>query len=38
MIIVVGGGVAGASLAIALGRAGRSVQLFEAQAFPRDKP
>ena len=32
-IIVVGGGVAGASLAIALGRAGHAVELFDAQTF-----
>jgi 2-polyprenyl-6-methoxyphenol hydroxylase-like FAD-dependent oxidoreductase len=38
VIIVVGGGVAGASLAISLGRSGREVQLFDAQTFPRDKP
>lgn len=38
MIVVVGGGVAGASLAIALGRSGRAVELFDAQRFPRDKP
>ena len=38
MILIVGGGVAGASLAIALGRAGHAVELFDAQTFPRDKP
>ena len=37
-VIVVGGGVAGASLAAWLGRRGCSVELFEAQTFPRDKP
>ena len=37
-IVIAGGGVAGASLAIALGRGGLAVQLFEAQTFPRDKP
>ena len=37
-VVIVGGGIAGTSLAIALGRAGRSVQLFDAQTFPRDKP
>jgi menaquinone-9 beta-reductase len=37
-IVIVGGGVAGASLAIALGRAGLAVELFDAQTFPRDKP
>ena len=38
MIIIVGGGMAGASLAIALGQAGQTVELFDAQTFPRDKP
>jgi 2-polyprenyl-6-methoxyphenol hydroxylase-like FAD-dependent oxidoreductase len=38
MIVIVGGGIAGASLAIALGRAGREVELFDAHTFPRDKP
>ncbi|HET9270105.1 MAG TPA: NAD(P)/FAD-dependent oxidoreductase [Vicinamibacterales bacterium] len=38
MILIVGGGMAGASLAIALGRAGHAVELFDAQTFPRDKP
>lgn len=37
-VVIVGGGVAGASLAIALGRSGREVQLFDAHTFPRDKP
>jgi 2-polyprenyl-6-methoxyphenol hydroxylase-like FAD-dependent oxidoreductase len=37
-VIVVGAGVAGASLAIALGRAGHMVTLFDAHTFPRDKP
>jgi 2-polyprenyl-6-methoxyphenol hydroxylase-like FAD-dependent oxidoreductase len=38
VILVVGGGIAGASLAIALGRGGVAVELFDAQTFPRDKP
>jgi flavin-dependent dehydrogenase len=38
MIIIVGGGIAGASLAIALGHAGQTVKLLDAQTFPRDKP
>ena len=38
MIVIVGGGIAGASLATALGRAGETVELFDAQTFPRDKP
>ena len=37
-VAIVGGGIAGASLAIALGRRGCSVELFEARTFPRDKP
>jgi menaquinone-9 beta-reductase len=37
-VVIVGGGVAGSSLAIALGRAGHAVALFDAQIFPRDKP
>ena len=37
-IVIVGAGIAGASLAITLGRAGREVALFDAQPFPRDKP
>jgi menaquinone-9 beta-reductase len=37
-VIVVGGGIAGASLAISLGRLGCDVELFEARTFPRDKP
>jgi 2-polyprenyl-6-methoxyphenol hydroxylase-like FAD-dependent oxidoreductase len=37
-VIVVGGGIAGASLAISLGRRGCNVELFEAETFPRDKP
>jgi flavin-dependent dehydrogenase len=37
-MVIVGGGVAGSSLAIALGRAGQTVALFDAQIFPRDKP
>ncbi len=36
-VLIAGGGVAGASLAIMLGRAGCSVELFEQGAFPREK-
>jgi menaquinone-9 beta-reductase len=36
-VIVVGGGVAGSSLAILLGRAGVGVELYEQHVFPRDK-
>lgn len=37
-VVIAGGGIAGASLAIFLGRAGVSVDLFEASQFPREKP
>jgi len=37
-VIIVGAGVAGTSLAIAIGRAGSAVELYEARTFPRDKP
>ncbi|HZI79111.1 MAG TPA: FAD-dependent monooxygenase [Vicinamibacterales bacterium] len=37
-VVIVGGGIAGASLATALGRHGHAVELFDAQTFPRDKP
>lgn len=37
-VIVVGGGPAGASLAIALGRRGIDVELYDQASFPRDKP
>jgi menaquinone-9 beta-reductase len=37
-VLIVGGGIAGSSLAIWLARQGRSVELFEAQTFPREKP
>ena len=36
-VIICGGGVAGSSLAILLGRAGLEVELLEQQRFPRDK-
>ncbi len=36
-VVIAGGGVAGASLAIMLGRAGFSVELFEQSTFPREK-
>jgi menaquinone-9 beta-reductase len=36
-VIVCGGGVAGSSLAILLGRAGLSVEIFEQHRFPREK-
>jgi flavin-dependent dehydrogenase len=37
-VIVVGGGLAGATLALLLGRRGVRVSLFEQHRFPRDKP
>ncbi len=37
-VLIVGGGIAGSSLAIQLGRRGFSVELFERGCFPREKP
>jgi len=37
-VLIAGGGIAGASLAIHLGRAGLRVELFERAQFPREKP
>ena len=37
-VLIAGGGVAGSTLAILLGRAGLRVGLFERDAFPREKP
>jgi flavin-dependent dehydrogenase len=37
-VLIAGAGPAGASLAIMLGRAGLSVDLFDARHFPREKP
>jgi menaquinone-9 beta-reductase len=37
-VIIVGAGPAGASLAVALGRQGLEVELYEQATFPRDKP
>jgi 2-polyprenyl-6-methoxyphenol hydroxylase-like FAD-dependent oxidoreductase len=37
-VVVAGGGPAGATLALLLGRAGLTVDLFEAKRFPREKP
>jgi 2-polyprenyl-6-methoxyphenol hydroxylase-like FAD-dependent oxidoreductase len=36
-VLIVGGGVAGTSLAILLGRQGIAVELFESRHFPREK-
>jgi len=37
-VVVAGGGPAGATLAILLGRAGLRVDVFDARRFPREKP
>jgi flavin-dependent dehydrogenase len=37
-VLIAGGGVAGSSLAVMLGRAGVEVELFERGTFPREKP
>lgn len=37
-VLIAGGGIAGASLAIMLGRCGLAVELFERATFPREKP
>jgi 2-polyprenyl-6-methoxyphenol hydroxylase-like FAD-dependent oxidoreductase len=37
-VAIAGAGPAGASLAIMLGRAGLSVELYDARRFPREKP
>ena len=37
-VLIVGGGIAGSSLAIMLGRSGFAVRLFEKALFPREKP
>jgi len=37
-VLIAGGGVAGSSLAIMLGRRGLEVELFERARFPREKP
>lgn len=37
-VIIVGAGPAGASLAVALGRRGFEVELYDRATFPRDKP
>jgi flavin-dependent dehydrogenase len=36
-VLIAGGGIAGSALAIMLGRAGLTVELFERQHFPREK-
>lgn len=37
-VLIAGGGVGGASLAILLGRQGIEVELFERRSFPQEKP
>ncbi len=37
-VVIAGGGPAGATLAMLLGRAGLRVELYEAKTFPREKP
>jgi menaquinone-9 beta-reductase len=37
-VVIAGGGPAGATLAVLLGRAGLRVDVFEARRFPREKP
>jgi menaquinone-9 beta-reductase len=37
-VLIAGAGIAGSTLAILLGRAGFSVDLFERSTFPREKP
>lgn len=37
-VLIAGGGVAGSTLAILLGRRGFRVELFEKEKFPREKP
>jgi flavin-dependent dehydrogenase len=37
-VLIAGGGLAGSTMAILLGRAGLRVELFERGAFPREKP
>lgn len=37
-VLIAGGGIAGSSLAIMLGRKGFAVQLFERAQYPREKP
>src|SRR5258708_23320140 len=37
-VLICGGGVAGSTLAILLGRRGMQVELFERGHFPREKP
>ena len=37
-VVIAGGGPAGASLAVMLGRAGLTVELYDSHRFPREKP
>jgi len=37
-VVIAGAGPAGASLAVMLGRAGLSVEVYDTHRFPREKP
>ena len=37
-VLIAGGGIAGSTLAVLLGRAGLRVALYEERRFPREKP
>jgi flavin-dependent dehydrogenase len=37
-VLIAGGGIAGTSLAVLLGRAGLRVEIYEERRFPREKP
>jgi 2-polyprenyl-6-methoxyphenol hydroxylase-like FAD-dependent oxidoreductase len=37
-VVIAGGGIAGSALAILLGRAGFTVEIFESGKFPKEKP
>ena len=37
-VLIAGGGIAGSTLAVLLGRAGLRVELYEERRFPREKP
>ena len=37
-VLIAGGGIAGATLAVLLGRAGLRVEIYEERRFPREKP
>ena len=37
-VLIAGGGIAGASLAVLLGRSGLRVEMFDQRRFPSEKP